>query len=277
MLPGLRLTSRRERGFALLIVLWTLVLISLLLTQVTSAGSGEARLASNLRSGVALQQAADGAVHDAIFHVLDSSSAQRWTADGTTRRVLVQGVPVDVRLVDLGGRINPNTAPVDLLAALLRVLGEDPRTADYIATSIIDWRSPGQRSRTTGGNKLQPYQAAGRELAPPGAKFQDIGDLDLVLGMTPRLLDLMRPHLTLYTSSDPNRALADPIVARALDLIAGAQDSPVTDQQTGAVIAIEAVAQAPGGAEARRHAVASLDSGDNGLPWHIVAWDEAAL
>ena len=35
----------RERGFALLIVLWTVVLLTLLVTQLTSAGRGEAQAA----------------------------------------------------------------------------------------------------------------------------------------------------------------------------------------------------------------------------------------
>ncbi len=266
---------RGEAGFALLIVLWTLVLVALLLTRVTSAGSGEARLAGNLRSAAALQQLADGAVHDAIFHVLDSTSAQRWVADGTTRTLDVQGSPVRVRMIDLGGRINPNTAPADLLSALMRVLGEDQRAADGIANAIIDWRSPGQRSRITGASKIEPYRAAGRDFAPPSAKFQNLGDLALVLGMTPQLLALMRPHLTLYTTSDPTRALADAVVGRALDALADGEDA-ASDQPGESVISIEAVAEGAGGAEARRHAVASLDNSSSDTPWRILAWDDAA-
>lgn len=268
--------AHREHGFALLIVLWTLVLISLLLTRVTSAGSGEARLASNLRTGIALQQIADGAVYDAIFHVLDNTSAQRWSVDGRSRSILVQRLPVSVTVNSLGGRINPNIAPADLLSALIRVLGEEPRVADQIASSIIDWRSPGQRSRVTGGSKLDAYKSAGRTLAPLGAKFQTIDDLGLVIGITPRLLALMRPHLTLYTTTDPVRALADPIVAHAMDLLAGGTTGEGPDQQTETVIAIQTKARLPNGAEAQRVAVASISASGNGLPWHVLAWDDHA-
>ncbi len=267
--------SREERGFALLIVLWTLVLISLLLTQVTAAGSGEARLASNLRQAAALQEIADGGVHDALFRLIDSTAATHWTADGSTRRLLVQGVPVDLRLSDLGGRINPNIAPADLLAALMRAVGAEQRDAETISLAILDWRSPGQRSRLSEGSKSAPYAAAGRSLGPPGRKFQSLDDLGLVLGMTPPLLALLRPHMTLYTTSDPQVALADPVVRRAFTLVADAADASSNELPDAQVVAIDATSSAAG-ATARRHAVAVVSAGGTGRPWHIVAWDDAS-
>jgi Tfp pilus assembly protein PilX len=48
-----------ERGFALLIVLWALVLLTLVFTQLVSAGRGEAELTANLRAGATAEAAAD--------------------------------------------------------------------------------------------------------------------------------------------------------------------------------------------------------------------------
>ncbi len=76
---------RRDRGFALLIVLWSLVLITLLLTQVTAAGRSEAALASNLRRAAILRAQTDGAIYTAVFHLLDPASF--WAADGATHLV----------------------------------------------------------------------------------------------------------------------------------------------------------------------------------------------
>ena len=55
-----------ERGFALLLVLWTLVLLSLIVTGMVSAGRVEAQLASNLRAAAVAEAAADGAVHQGL-------------------------------------------------------------------------------------------------------------------------------------------------------------------------------------------------------------------
>ena len=54
--------AARSRGFALLIVLWTLVLIAFVVAQVTAAGRTEIRIAGNLAANAAAQAAADGAI-----------------------------------------------------------------------------------------------------------------------------------------------------------------------------------------------------------------------
>ena len=68
-----RKTSRRDQGFALLIVLWTMVLLALLTAQITGAGRAEAQMAAALRNAAQLQAAADGAVYETIWHMLDGS------------------------------------------------------------------------------------------------------------------------------------------------------------------------------------------------------------
>ncbi|MDR3535940.1 MAG: hypothetical protein P4L71_05530, partial [Acetobacteraceae bacterium] len=70
----LRATAR-EAGFALLLVLWSLVLLSLILTQLLSAGRSEAQLAGNLRNAAMAEAIADGAVREAVFHLLGGTPA----------------------------------------------------------------------------------------------------------------------------------------------------------------------------------------------------------
>ena len=65
----------RQRGFALLIVLWTLALLALLGTQLLATSRQHVQLAHNLLDAAALEAAANGAVQQAIFGVLDSSLA----------------------------------------------------------------------------------------------------------------------------------------------------------------------------------------------------------
>jgi general secretion pathway protein K len=122
------------RGFALLIVLWALVLLSLVFTQIVAAGRSQTNLAANLRAAAVVRTEADGMLYQAIFHVLDPSPAG-WPADGATRTVRLAGASAAITVVDLAGRINPNTAPAPLLAALLAQLGADRTTAQAIAAA----------------------------------------------------------------------------------------------------------------------------------------------
>ena len=73
---------RRQRGFALLIVLWTLALLALLGTQLLAAARSDTQLARNLVDSAALEAATDGAVQQAMFGMLEPPP-RRWIADGS--------------------------------------------------------------------------------------------------------------------------------------------------------------------------------------------------
>src|SRR6516162_11260260 len=68
----------RNGGFALIIVLWTLVLIGFIIAHLTASGRAEIRIASNLVANSEAQAAADGAIFEAIFNLSDPQPDQRW-------------------------------------------------------------------------------------------------------------------------------------------------------------------------------------------------------
>jgi len=264
-----------ERGFALLIVLWTLVLASLIGTQVTAAGRGEVQLAANLRAAAVLEAAADGVVHEAIFRMLDRSEAG-WRADGRRRVVaLPNGVPAgaaSVLLEDQAGKLNPNTASQELLAALLRLLGADARRADGVAAAIADWRFPSAAARPLGG-KAREYRAAGLGYGPPEAPFRSLGEVGAVLGMTPALLARLAPHFSLFQDGDVDPGLAGPLILQALRSSLGAQEFAASTQTGVRVVAVTASVARPDGANFTRRAVVRVGAGTAGRPYQILAWD----
>ena len=76
--------NERERGFALLIVLWTLSLLALGIAHVATTGRREAEIALNLSASAERQAVVDGAVFEAAFRVLDHGG-RHWEADGVHR------------------------------------------------------------------------------------------------------------------------------------------------------------------------------------------------
>ena len=78
------------------------------------------------------------------------------------------------------------------------------------------------------------YAAAGRDYAPSGAPFANVRDLGAVIGMTPELLTRLRPHLTVFTDSDPGATTRDPVVAQALAAV-GQRDVNVDEIGAGLV------------------------------------------
>jgi Tfp pilus assembly protein PilX len=108
--PGRIRRDGGARGFALIIVLWGLVLIGLLITHLTAAGRMDTHITANLLSNASAAAAADGAVTAAIYHFLDPDERQRWAADGEDHAVTIGASTVTVRMFDEAGRVNPNLA-----------------------------------------------------------------------------------------------------------------------------------------------------------------------
>lgn len=261
--------SRRpgsERGFALLIVLWLLVPLSVLFLTLSGTARSDSQLAFNLRDAAKLESAADAGIATATFALLDPRG-------GTSPlRLALPGASVAVRVTNLSGLVNPNIAQPELLRALLQRLGAAPAQADRLASAIVDWRTPGQRARPNGAKALE-YRAAGLDYGPPGAPFESLGELRLVLGMTPATFAALLPSLTLYADRAPEPALAPPLVRAALADLGVSARGAVT---RGDVFRISAEATGPGGARVMRSATIKLGPSTNGRPWRVLSWETAS-
>ena len=167
--------SRRNGGFALIVVLWTLVLIAFIVAHLTSTGRTEVRIASNFVANAVAQAAADGAIFETIFNLSDPAPAQRWPVDGTVHEIVIGNSRVQVRLEDEAWWINPSTASPVLIEALLRVTGSDPESAQRLAAAISEWvGSGGMGGLASSGATprqqnalLAEYSAAGLDYSPP--------------------------------------------------------------------------------------------------------------
>ncbi len=262
--------AARQRGFALLIVLWTMVLLSLIGSRIAASGRAEAQLAANIRDAAVTEAAADGAVQEAAFHLLDAPP-RRWAADGRARLLQMPGGAVEVRIASEDGKVNPNLASAPLLTALLHEVGADTRTAALVADSIVRWRFPWVRPGTNDPT-LAAYKAAGLNYGPAGSPFGSLDEVGAVLGMTPDLLARVRPYLSLYANGTPDPASARPPVLAALREALGGSTPPPSGAPPSAV-GITAVAAGPNGTRFARHAILRLSSQSGAPPVQVMAWD----
>ena len=264
---------RSERGFALLIVLWTLVLIAFLVLHLTASGRTEIRIADNLVDNAVAAAAADGGITEAIFNLSNPRPDQRWRLDGAPHPLTIGDSRVTVRLADEAARINPSLASPVLIEALLRAVGSDPATAQRLAAAIADWVGSATTAQPQAA-LFAEYRAAGLDYGPPGSPLESLGELGKVLGMTPALLAALRPHLTLYGPPEPDPASADPVVAAALASIpqlTGANPSLGARPQDVLTVRITASARGPGNARVTRAAIVRVGST---LPqgYVVLAW-----
>ncbi len=262
-------SCRTDRGFALLVVLWTLVFLGLLIAHLAASGRNDAVLTGNLLRTAKLEAAADGAIHQVIFGLMRRDE-ERLAASGIYR-VRISRNTVTVRVQNQTGLVNPNVVQPQLLRALMIELGVHPPAASSLAAAIVDWRSQGQTPSDRGA-KAPQYRAAGLAYGPPGESFRDIGELSDVLGMTPELLQRLKPHLTLWWDGEPDPALADPVVQSALR---GTGNGPADgrERNDSFVVALSALAVDGKGGAAARRAIVRVGFSPDGRGWRGIAWD----
>jgi general secretion pathway protein K len=262
--------AAREHGFALLIVLWSLVLIAFLVAHISATARTEVQIASNLKAYAVAQAGADGAIYEAIFYLSDPRPERRWPLGSDAHEIQIGASRVTVRVEDEGGRINPSLASPALVQALLRVLLNDPERAAALADAIAEWVGATIPARAPSAI-LAEYRAAGLDYGPPGAPLESIDELARVRGMTPQALAMLGPHLTLFGPPTPERASADAAVAAAVALVGEAAPLATSVAPNSMLVRIHAAAQGPANALVRRMAVVRIEPA-SAKPYILLSW-----
>jgi general secretion pathway protein K len=186
-----------EQGFVIVAVLWLLAALAALamIFSVYLANSARA-LAVN---DTALQaEALVSASVELEAYQLQLAGEDARPAQGSFHTRL-NGADLAVSFVSEAARIDLNTAPKELLAGLLTVLGADEDDAKAAADRIVGWRT--RSTPETAGNEDALYQAAGRPYSPRQAPFAHANELGLVLGLSPALVERALPFVTVFSGA----------------------------------------------------------------------------
>jgi general secretion pathway protein K len=292
-------TSQRSRGFALIIVVWFLVLIAAVGTYLLVNGRTETAIARNIRLAADAEALADSGIAQSAFNLSDSVESNRWKLDGGPHRLNLATGEVIVRLSDENAKINPNHASDALLAALFEASGVERTRALHLGAAIADWVGRDMMPRPLGA-KLEQYRQAGLSYGPPNAPVESLDELQLVLGMTREIYDAVRPYLTVYTDGEPAAENASPVVRQALLLAerhpandpgsdsdapppvespstTGPAPTPPDGKKADApIISVDVIARAVAGGAFARHAVLKIDP-DNPKGYAVLDWRRSNL
>jgi len=211
---------RRERGFALIAALWLLVALSALALEVSLVARERRLAAANTLEGSQARAAADAGLEHArarLAAVLRSGALDPWRRPDSLLAgdVTLGDARYRVTLRDAGAALNLNRATEADLRRLLIALRVDAGQADRLAQATLDWRDADDLRRARGAER-DDYLRAGRPVLPRNGPFQSIAELGSVLGMTPQVLTLVRPYLTLFGTGQINLNAAPRPVLLAL-------------------------------------------------------------
>lgn len=274
---------RRQRGIALVLVLWVLILLGLIAASFLRETRLGTNLARNVIENAKAEALADAGIHRAMLGLLEGDPAARWRADGTAYSLALGEGVIIIRIEDENGKVDVNRAPAPLLRGLLEAAGADPDTALGLADAISDFRDPDHERRPAGAEDAD-YLAA--EL-PEGAKdapFDDTDELMQVLGMRRAIYDSIRPYVTVYSGRGRvNLFTAPEFVLRAIPNLAPEQlerirterESDERLQRTRAdTVTVRAEATTQGGGAFTREAVVRR-TGDPEHPFRVLDWRQA--
>jgi general secretion pathway protein K len=204
------------RGYALVSVLWLIVL----LTGIAAAYHAEARVESRLLAAAVQRAQAEALAEAGIWlaiheHMTTIAAAER--AARVTRTFELDGAAVTVTVADASGFINLNSAPPELLAALLAARsGLDEAEQAKVVDAILDWRDSDHTRRPKGAEDAE-YAAAKRPHGAKDAPFATVDELRLVRGVTPAAYRAVASALTVFGNhARVNAAAAPPEVLDVL-------------------------------------------------------------
>ncbi|MET0654701.1 MAG: type II secretion system minor pseudopilin GspK, partial [Pseudoxanthomonas sp.] len=210
----------RQRGAALLLVLWLIALLTALIGAFALTARVEALQGKVLSDGVRTQELARAGVEYSLARLADTEPTTRWLPDGRSYRWNFAGSEIELHIVDESGKVDLNQAGQPLLTALMQALGTEREPAERVAAAIVDWRDPDPLTQVNGGAEDPDYAAAGRPYGAKDAPFETVAEVEQVLGMTPELYAKLEPFLTLYSGRgepDPTYAQAQVLTAMGLD------------------------------------------------------------
>jgi general secretion pathway protein K len=193
MIPSTKVRAReRQKGAALLAVLWLSAALAAIAFSVASSVRGETERVATSEEDVRAYYIASGAIERAVLYMKWGQASAR--PDGSNpyyrpgQPKIVLPFPDAEAIVDVipeESKINVNSAPPGLLTRLMSALGATEDRAQLIAAAIVDWR---QASRTAEASSFDQYYLS---LQPSfrgrHASIEDVEELLSVQGMTPDL------------------------------------------------------------------------------------------
>ncbi len=185
-------------GFALVGVLWNVMILSLALASITTMMRGQSRECQFALEKAGSRALADAAINLAILSLLSPDATQWPRRDGTPFHIQFQGRPIEVTVQDESGKIDINAAPAETLTKLFLYAGLRADAAQAEADRVQDWREPGELRRLDGA-KTRDYQEAGVRYRPRNAAFESVGEVGLVLGMSAEITARVMPLITIYS------------------------------------------------------------------------------
>lgn len=238
----------RQRGVALLLVLWVLALLGTLLAGLLGWVHLQNRQALWQRQHTQAVLAAEAGVGMAVLAQLDRDPQRRWKADGQPHALRFDDASLAVNVTSEAGKLDLNAAPVESFARLVLACGGSAEQSAQLS-QVLNQRRGGDRA--------------------PLRTIEEVRELP---AMDQRLYTCASAQLTLWSGLPaPDPLLASPWLRRVLNL---PQGGAITSD-AGPVITVHSRATLPGGFTTTLSVTLLLNPSKEGArPYRVLRWQE---
>ena len=216
--PPLSVSSGRQCGIALVLVMWVIALLAVMAVAAVSTSRTEVNLVRNRLDEARMRALAEAAVSMTVLRLRSSDEQDHWYPDGTPRDWQFAGHQVQVEIHNESSRLDLNAGPEQLLRDLISAaqVEEVSVDADALVKALLDWRDADQSARTQGAED-RDYRTSGLPYGAKDGGFDSTAELGQILGMPKELSRLLQPHVTVFTQqSQPMPEYASPLLRSVL-------------------------------------------------------------
>lgn len=225
-MQGRNVGRRGQEGMALLIVLWTIGVLTLISAIVTTTTRTEINRARNVLESAKAEGLADAGIYRAIAALTETDQARRPLVDGTIYHWRFDEAEVLIAIQSEAGKIDINSASDQLLKGLFISVGVEPDRANQLVDAIRDFSDRNDLRRALGAED-DDYRKAGMANDAKDGRFENVSELKQVMGMTPELYDSIAAVMTVYSRA---KSIDTKIAPRmALLALAGATPARVDE------------------------------------------------
>ncbi len=223
------LQSMRQKGIALVLVLWVIVLLSVIAGAMSTVQRTGVAMTSNIRQereGRALVSAGLNFMMLMLERRTRSPEDNPWPVDGRLHPWMFAGKTVWIGAMPEDARFDLNQMNEQMLQSLLESFGLEEEQALAVRDAILDWRDPDNATHARGAED-RDYRALGRPIGARDGVFLSIEELQQVAGITPALYKKLAGALTV----DARQRTVNPAFASREVLLAIPGVTPVQVDQ----------------------------------------------
>jgi general secretion pathway protein K len=188
----------RQRGLALVIVIWILTLLTLMAGSFAKSMRRESSISYAMTSSAKAQALAETGVTLAQFNLAQPDPQQHWLVDGTVYEIIGPESRMRIRVFSEAGKVDINSTSEQQLEAVLGSVLRDDWQRLEVLNAILDWRDADDDTRTHGA-EMRQYKRAGLSYGPSNAAFQSLEELQQVLGMNEAIFSAIQNFITVYS------------------------------------------------------------------------------